>query len=123
MARSTLSERAEIIRIGRLRVSRSRSQNDSPSSPLEPGARATTTMRSAVWPSSTKLLTPSSRNLPSAAGAAVVSIPEASHRPLGSVKASVAVVSPRAIGGSRRCFSASVAAFMIAVAASTAVEK
>ena len=75
-----------------------------------------------MWPSSTKLLTPSSRN-PPPAGVAVVSIPVASQRPFGSVKANVATVSPAAIGGSSSRFCASVPAFMIAVAASTVEAK
>ena len=71
-----------------------------------------------MWPSSTKLLIPSSRK-PPPAGVAVVSMPAASQRPFGSVKASVATVSPSTIGGSSASFCASVAAFMIAVVAST----
>ena len=50
-------------------------------------------------------------------------MPAASHLPLGSVNASVAIVSPLAIGGSSADFCASVPAFRIAFAASTAEEK
>ena len=46
-----------------------------------------------------------------------------SLRPSSSEKASVAVVSPEAIDGSRACFCSSVPAFRMAVVASTAVEK
>ncbi len=50
-------------------------------------------------------------------------MPAASHLPLGSVKASAAIVSPVAIGGNNADFCASVPAFRIAFAARTADEK
>ncbi len=75
-----------------------------------------------MWPSSTKLLTPSSVYLPPA-GVATASTPPTSQRPLGSVKASVAMVSPETMRGSSAVFCASVAVFMIAVAARTAEAK
>ena len=50
-------------------------------------------------------------------------MPSASHRPFGSVKASVAMVSPAAMSGSSARFCASLPAFMIAVAASTVEAK
>ena len=61
---------AESFRVGTMAVSGRRSKpsasprtrkNESPSAPLEPCWRASTITRSAVWPSSTKLFTPSSR--------------------------------------------------------------
>ncbi len=75
-----------------------------------------------MWPSSTKLLTPSSVNFP-LARVAVASTPDASQRPFGSVNASVATLSPETMGGSSAVFCASLAAFMMAVAASTAEAK
>ena len=50
-------------------------------------------------------------------------MPDASHRPFGSVNASAAIVSPDAMPGSSSPCWASVPAFMIASAASTTVEK
>ena len=97
-------------------------KNDRPSSPCEPGRRASTTMRSAVWPSSTKLLLPSSRQaLPDCV--AVMAMPSASLRPSSSEKASVAVVSPEAIAGSSALFCSSVPALRMALAASTVDRK
>ena len=55
-------------------------------------------IRSAVWPSSTKLLVPLIVHLsPSSVAAAVM--PASSHLPDGSVKARVAMVSPDAMPG------------------------
>ena len=53
----------------------------------------------------------------------MVSAPAASQRPFGSAKASVAMVSPETMPGSSAVFWASAAAFMMAVAASTAEAK
>ena len=50
-------------------------------------------------------------------------MPAASHLPLGSVNASVAMVSPAAMPGSSLPCCSGVPAFMIASAASTTVEK
>jgi hypothetical protein len=50
-------------------------------------------------------------------------MPEASHFPLGSVTASVAMVSPDAIPGSSAAACSGVAAFKMALAPRTTVEK
>ncbi|OIQ66490.1 hypothetical protein GALL_519380 [mine drainage metagenome] len=92
-------------------------KNDNPAAP-----RASTTIRSAVCPSTTKLLTPSSR-YPPPSRVAGISTPDASHRPFGSVNASAAMQLPSAIAGSNSRFCASVPALTIAVAASTVEEK
>ena len=97
-------------------------KKESPSSPREPGRRATTTSRSAVWPSSTKLLVPSSRQV-APDGDAVSAMLAASVLPLSSAKARVAVTVPSARPGSSAFFCSSVPAFRIAVVASAAVEK
>ena len=90
---------------------------------LRPGRRASTTIRSAVWPSSTKLLVPSS--LPVAAGR------RRRHRDARGVAAAAVLGEgqgrghrrPSAMPGSSAFFCSSVPAFRIAVVASTAVEK
>ena len=87
-----------------------------------PGVRAATMTRSAVWPSSTYILTPSSRHDPLSAVAAMV-MPGSSQRPFCSVKASVALVSPEAMPGRWACLAASSPQCIRVLAASTAEEK
>ena len=57
--------------------------------------------RSAVWPSITNIFVPVSVQ-PSPSLVAVASMPVSSHLPFGSVKASVAIVSPEAMPGRQR---------------------
>ena len=56
-------------------------------------------IRSAVWPSSTNIFVPLSVQ-PSPFFVAVMVMPASSHLPDGSVKATVAIVSPDAMPGS-----------------------
>ena len=97
-------------------------KNEMPSVPVVPAVRATTTMRSAMLPSITNIFSPDNVYLPPDSEASSV-MPAASHLPLGSVNASAAIVSPVAMGGSSADFCASVPAFRIAFAASTADAK
>ena len=69
---------------------------------------ATTRIRSATWPSMTNVLCPFSVQ-PSPDGVAARVTPSSSHRPVSSVKASVAMVSPEAMPGSRYSLAALVA--------------
>ena len=92
-----------------------------PSVPVVPAVRATTTIRSATCPSITNIFSPVSVYFPPDSVASSV-MPAASHLPVGSVNASVAIVSPLAMPGSSADFSSSVPAFRIALAASTAGE-
>ena len=62
------------------------------------GVRAATMMRLAVCPSSTNIFVPV-RVQPSPLGLASMVMPLSSHLPDGSVKASVAIVSPLAMPG------------------------
>ena len=87
-----------------------------------PEVRAATITRSAVCPSSTYILTPSSCHEPFAGVAAIV-IPGSSQRPFCSVKASVPLVSPEAICGRWACLAASSPQSISALAAITAEEK
>ncbi len=86
------------------------------------GVRAATSTRSAVWPSSTNDLVPEIFQ-PSPSAVAVASMPDSSHRPFGSVKASVAIVSPDAMPGSSAFLAASSPECSSVLAASTTVEK
>src|SRR5713101_8049837 len=79
-------------------------KSEMPSSP-SPRVRAATTMKSALSASGTKSLTPSSCH-PPPPGFAVNATPPASHRPEGSVKASVALASPDAMALSAFLFCA-----------------
>ena len=60
---------------------------------------------------------------PSPSGVAVASMPDSSQRPFGSVKASVAMVSPDAMPGSSAFLAASSPEWISVLAASTTVEK
>ncbi len=60
--------------------------------------RAATSTKSAMWPSNTYIFVPD-RVHPSPAAEASMVMPPSSHRPLSSVKANVAIVSPEAIPG------------------------
>ena len=87
-----------------------------------PAVRAATINRSAVCPSSTYILTPSSCQDPLAGVAAMV-MPGSSQRPFCSVKASVPLVSPDAIRGRWACLAPSSPHSIRVLAAITAEEK
>jgi hypothetical protein len=103
-------------------ASPSTTKNEMPSSPLVPARRAATTIVFAVWPSITNILVPS-RVYASLEPCASIVMPDASHRPFGSVNASAAMVSPAAMPGSSSPCWASLPAFMMALAANATVEK
>ena len=84
--------------------------------------RAATRIRSAMWPSSTNDLVPEILK-PSPSAVAVASMPDSSQRPLGSVKARVAMVSPEAMPGRWAALAASSPEWIRVLAASTTVEK
>ena len=79
-------------------------------------------MRSAMWPSSTNIFVPLSFQA-SPSAVAVASMPASSHRPLGSVNARVAIVSPEAMPGRISFLAASSPEWRTALAASTTEEK
>ena len=83
-------------------------KNEMPSVPVVPARRATTTMRSAVKPSSTNIFSPESVKRPPSPSVASIVMPVTSHFPFGSVNASVAIVSPLAMPGRSSCFWSSV---------------
>ena len=87
-----------------------------------PGVRAATSTRSAMWPSSTYILVPV-RVQPSPSAVASMAMPASSHFPLSSVKASVAMVDPEAMPGSRSARASSSPEWMSVLAANTTVEK
>ena len=90
---------------------------------LTPAAvRAATRIRSATWPSSTYIFVPVIFQVPPSS-VAVASMPDSSHLPLASVKASVAMVSPEAMPGRSAALAASSPECITALAASTTVEK
>ena len=84
--------------------------------------RAATRSRLATWPSSTNIFVPLMVH-PSPDWVAVASMPASSHLPFGSVKASVAIVSPDAMPGRCSFLAASSPAWSRVVVASTADEK
>jgi len=86
------------------------------------GVRAATTIRLAVCPSITYILWPFSVQ-PSPFFAAASSMPPKSHRPLSSVMASVAIVSPRAMPGRYAFFDSSSPDVKSALAANATEEK
>ena len=83
---------------------------------------AATMINPAVWPSSTNIFVPSMVQ-PSPALVAVAVMPDSSHLPLGSVKASVAIVSPEAMPGRSSFLAASSPEWSSVCAASTTDEK
>ena len=83
--------------------------------------RAATMAWSAMCPSSTNILVPLSFSRASPSAVAVASMLASSHRPLGSVKARVAIASPEAMPGG--CPWRLVAEWSTALAASTTDEK
>ena len=84
--------------------------------------RAATRMTSAVCPSSTQALVPSS-NQPPSFSCAAISIADRSQRPLSSDHATVAVVSPEAMPGNTAACASAVAHWSRALVANTAVER
>ena len=84
--------------------------------------RAATRIRSAVWPSSTNIFSPLIFQL-SPSLVAVASMPCSSQRPLASVRARVAMVSPEAMPGRSAFLAASSPLWRMVLAASTTVEK
>jgi len=84
--------------------------------------RAATMMRPAVWPSITNIFVPLSVQ-PSPAAVAWSVMPLSSHLPLGSVKATVAMVSPLAMPGRCAFLAASSPLCSSVLAASTTVLK
>ena len=83
--------------------------------------RAATRMISAVWPSTTYILVPSSV-YPSPDAVAVMVMPASSHLPLSSVNATVATV-PAGDLGEKLAFARSSPEWIKALAASTTLEK
>ena len=84
--------------------------------------QAATMTSEAVCPSSTYILVPLN-DQPSPLGVATMVIPSLPQRPLSSVKARVAIVSPAAMPGSSSALASSSPEWMSVLAASTTVEK